>query len=95
MTESVRDVRDAAERHRFELTVDGELVGFVQYRRREGVLDLIHTEVPPEHEGKGYGSVLARWILDHCRAEGLKVIPSCPYIAAFLARHPEYDDLVA
>ena len=92
MTESVRDVPD---RHRFELTVDGELVGFVQYRRRDGALDLIHTEVLPAHEGKGYASMLARAILDQCRTDRTLVIPSCPYIAGFVARHPEYVDLIA
>jgi uncharacterized protein len=90
-----QSVIDAENRHRFELTVDGELVGYLQYRRHEGVIDLIHTQVLPEYEGKGYAAVLARSVLDGCRADGLKIIPTCPYIAHFLTRHPEYDDLRA
>jgi predicted GNAT family acetyltransferase len=58
-------------------------------------LDLVHTEVPRALEGRGYASALATAALEHARHEGVKVIPSCPYVKAFLQRHPEYADLVA
>jgi len=53
-----------------------------------------HTEVLPAEEGKGYGSALVRSLLGHARAEGKKVIPICPYAAAFIRKHPEFQDLV-
>lgn len=53
-----------------------------------------HTEVVPAEEGKGYGSALMKQLLDHARAQGKKVIPICPYAAAFIRKHPEYRDLV-
>jgi uncharacterized protein len=53
-----------------------------------------HTEVLQSEEGKGYGSALVRSLLDHARAEKKKVIPICPYAAAFIRKHPEYRDLV-
>ena len=53
-----------------------------------------HTEVTPSEEGKGYGSSLVRSLLEHVRSDGKKVIPICPYAAAFIRKHPEYQDLV-
>jgi predicted GNAT family acetyltransferase len=58
-------------------------------------LELIHTEVPPALEGKGYGSALARAALDYARRERIRVIPSCPFVADYIARHPEDAALVA
>ncbi|HEX4893127.1 MAG TPA: GNAT family N-acetyltransferase [Hyphomicrobiaceae bacterium] len=82
-------VVDNKERERFEMTVEGG-VAFVSYRRAPGVITLYHAEVPPELEGRGLGSQLAKATLDAIRAEGLKVVPRCSFIAAFMRRHPEY-----
>jgi predicted GNAT family acetyltransferase len=87
-------VRDAPDRHRFELVVGDEVVGFAQYSRRGGRIVVVHTEVDPAWGGKGLGSVLARGALDAARAEGASVVPLCPFIAAFIDGHPEYADLV-
>jgi uncharacterized protein len=57
------------------------------------VIEFIHTEVPGALSGRGVGTRLARHVLDAARAKGLKVIPTCPFIAAWMKRHPEYDDL--
>jgi len=57
-------------------------------------MDLLHTEVPPEHEGQGYGGALAKAALDYARAEKLRVIPTCPFVRAYVKRHPEYAALV-
>jgi hypothetical protein len=65
------------------------------YKHRGPDLDLIHTEVPPPLEGHGYAAALATAALGFARREGMKVIPTCPYVKAFLQRHPEYEDLVA
>lgn len=91
-TEAVQVV-DNPQRHRYEATVEGHLAQLV-YRRGEGVIDLQHTEVPRTLEGKGIAGKLASFALDTARAEGLRVIPSCPYVHAYIERHPEYADLV-
>ena len=87
-------VTDAPERKRFEVTVGGELAGFLVYRSREGLLALIHTEVEDRFEGHGLGGRLARFALDKARAEDLAVLPFCPFVNAWMKRHPEYVDLV-
>ena len=95
MTEDARIVvADAPERKRFEVTVDGELAGFLVYRSRKGLLALIHTEVEDRFKGRGLGGRLARFALEKARADGLAVLPFCPFVNEWLKRHPEYVDLV-
>ena len=67
---------------------------FLQYRLRPGEIVMIHTEVLPELEGQGLGGQLARAALDYARSEGLKVVPRCAFVSAFIRRHSEYPDLV-
>ncbi len=87
-------VTDNKELSRFELPVEG-LIAFVVYRRGEETISLLHAEVPQELEGRGIGSSLVRATLDAVRAEGLKVIPRCSFVAAYMRRHPEVADLLA
>jgi hypothetical protein len=87
-------VSDAPERERFEVTVDGELAGFLVYRSRKGLLALIHTEVEDRFEGRGLGGRLARFALDSAREQGVAVLPFCPFVNEWIRRHPEYTDLV-
>ena len=86
---------DAPYRRRYELHVDGELVGFIDYVLHDGTIVLVHTEVDPAHSGQGHASTLARGALDDARARGLSVRPTCPYVAAWIGKHPDYADLVA
>ena len=79
---------------RFELWHGDRLAGFAAYRRREGGTVFVHTEIEPEFEGKGLGSVLARQALDATVARGEEIIPVCPFISAYLRKHPEYDEHV-
>jgi uncharacterized protein len=51
-----------------------------------------HTEVPPADEGKGIGARLVRAALDDARQRGFKIVPACSFVAAFIRRHPEYND---
>jgi uncharacterized protein len=88
------DVLDVPARSRYEVTVDGELAGFTEYREVEGVRVFTHTEVFDDFEGKGVGGALARGALDDVRAGGRRLVALCPFIAAYLERHPEYADLV-
>ena len=78
---------------RFELSVEGRLCELV-YHLAGGTIVFTHTGVPPELEGRGLGSLLVRAGLDYARAQGLKVVPLCPFVGAYLRRHPEYQDLV-
>jgi predicted GNAT family acetyltransferase len=80
---------------RYELHVDDALAGFVNYRLTERAIALLHAEVNPELERRGLGSRLVAETLDDARARGLTVHPVCPFVVAFIERHPEYADLVA
>jgi predicted GNAT family acetyltransferase len=80
--------------HRYEATLDATVAGFVQFRERAGRVILVHTETEPQFEGRGVGSALARAALDDVRARGLKAVIECPFITSYVARHPEYQDLV-
>lgn len=79
---------------RYELLVDGEVVGFAAYAERDNAICLTHTEIDPGHEGKGYGSQLAAQTLDRLRDEGRRIIPGCSFMAGYIARHPEYEGMV-
>jgi uncharacterized protein len=87
-------VRNNSAEQRYELEVDG-VTAFVTYRRDGSIVSLNHTEVPPELAGRGVGSQLAQGTLDQVRSEGLKVVPKCSFIVGYIAKHPEYQDLVA
>lgn len=86
---------DAPDRHRYELRAGGELVGFLAYRRHDDVVRLVHTEVLPAFSGQGHAATLARGALDDARTRGLAVRPDCPFVAAYVDKHPDYADLVA
>ena len=88
-----KTVRDNTERHRFELEADGH-VAFANYKRVDGVLTMLHTEVPKELEGRGIGSALIRGVLDIARKAGLKVVTLCPFAKSYIERHPEFADLL-
>ena len=88
-------VTDRPEELRYEIEVDGEIAGFMAYRRAPGLVDLVHTDVAPKWEGKSVGAELVKGALDDLRARALKVRATCPFVAAYIRRHPEYGDLVA
>jgi uncharacterized protein len=91
------DVTDNPQEHRYDAKVEGTLAGFAAYRLRgEDVIVFTHTEVDPAHEGQGIGAALARGALDDVRARGERqVVALCPFIAAWVRRHPDYQDLLA
>ena len=78
---------------RYEARLGSQVVGFTEYRRVRGRVIFIHTEVDPAIEGKGIGGKLARGALDDVRSQGLTFSVKCPFIASWLRRHPEYDDI--
>ena len=86
---------DNTPQSRFELSIDGQVAGFAEYKLQDGAVRITHTEVVPAHEGGGVGSKLAKAALDQVRERGQKVIPQCEFIASYIQRHPAYADLVA
>ena len=89
-------VTDVPARQRFEArTADGGVAGFSAYERHGDTVVITHTEVDDGHEGQGVGGQLARVALDQLRTEGLRVDPRCPFVAGWIERHPDYQDLVA
>jgi uncharacterized protein len=87
-------VTDNPDRERYEITADGALAGFTAYRRRPALIAFTHTEIDPAFEGRGLGGQLVHAALDDARAQGLLVLPFCPFTNAYIQRHPEYADLV-
>ena len=87
-------VTDVPERHRFEIVVDGERAGLAGYRAAPGRITFTHTEIDDAFEGRGLGSTLVRAALDTARERGLAVRPECPFVRSYIARHPDYVDLV-
>ncbi|GCD41488.1 MULTISPECIES: GNAT family N-acetyltransferase [Streptomyces] len=86
-------VTDDRAANRYEARLGGEVAGVAAYLRAEGLIALVHTEVDPVYEGNGVGSALTRHALDAARADGLRVLAVCPFVAGWMARHPEYGDL--
>jgi predicted GNAT family acetyltransferase len=91
------DIRvvDNTERRRYELWLGDEQAGYIAYREEPGAVVLIHTEIDPKYEGHGLGSQLVRGALDDIRRRGLRLVPVCPFVRAYLQRHPEQRDLVS
>jgi uncharacterized protein len=87
-------IRDNPERHRFEADLGDGSLAIAEYTLPAGKIMFTHTEVPTEHEGKGVGSALIRFALGEARKRGLKVIPICPFFAAYMQRHAEVQDLL-
>ena len=86
-------VTDNPAEGRYEAIVEGYL-SEADYTHHGTTITFTHTEVAPELEGQGVGSALARFALEDARAQGLAVIPLCPFIASYIRRHPEYAELV-
>lgn len=88
-------IEDRPDDDRYEARVEGELAGILTYHRHGQRITLVHTEVDDAFEGQGVGKELAVHALDAARAAGLEVIPSCPFVAEYVRRHPDrYADLV-
>ncbi|MBN9612846.1 MAG: N-acetyltransferase [Actinobacteria bacterium] len=78
---------------RFVVEVDGEITGFTEYIERAGgeSFDFVHTEIDPAFGGRGLGAALVSEALAHTRGLGKKVIAHCPFVVAWLNKHPEFD----
>jgi len=74
---------------RYELWLDDRLAGELRYTRSGGRLVLVHTEVDPELKGKGLANVLVQRTLEDLRGRGIEYVPVCPFVRAYLKRHPQ------
>jgi uncharacterized protein len=84
---------NTAARH-YEAKLEGNVVGFIEYRESNGARLLTHTEVSEKLEGQGVGSQLVKFALENIKASGSSLVPLCPFVAAYVGRHREYTDLV-
>ncbi|MFB2598289.1 GNAT family N-acetyltransferase [Herbiconiux sp. P17] len=91
-TETV--IRNEPEKHRYVIEADGQEVGFTQYTDRGQQRVFLHTVIDPAQEGRGYGSALMAAVLGQVRDAGLRAVPICPFMAGYLERHHEFDDVV-
>jgi predicted GNAT family acetyltransferase len=88
------EVRDAPERGRFEIYVDGTLAGFTEYHPEGADIDFTHTEIDPAFGGQGLGTTLVHGALDDMGARGVGILPHCPFVHSVVEKEPEYLALV-
>jgi len=91
--ENAIEIIQNKEKNRFEIHIDGKMA-FQEYIQTEKDLVIPHTEVPQSLEGRGLGSLLAKNALDYTEKKGLKIIPLCPFMASYIAKHREYEHLL-
>lgn len=97
MTRDGREVelRRNDERRELSAVVDGRVAVLMEFMQTPELVIFTHTDTDPSFKGQGVASLLARWALDDARARGYAVLPVCPFVSAFIDRHPdEYGDLV-
>ena len=94
MSDTANPVTDNVERRRYELIEEG-LTVFADYRLGDGALVIPHVEAPVALRGAGTAGRLMEGVVEHARARGLKIVPTCSYAEAWLRRHPEHADVLA
>ncbi|AKU14652.1 GNAT family N-acetyltransferase [Luteipulveratus mongoliensis] len=94
MTEDNVAVAKGSAGDRYEISVGDSVAGFAQYVDHSGQRIFFHTVVDDAYAGQGLASKLVTFALDDTRTEGLRVVPVCPYVAAFVKKHQEYGDIV-
>lgn len=87
-------VEDNPARRRFEILVDGSLAGFTAYQLRQDTVVFTHTEIDPKFQDMGVGGALVRGALDQVRERGDRVVAKCSFVAAYIERHPQYEELL-
>jgi predicted GNAT family acetyltransferase len=88
------EITDNPDQDRYEVRSGGQVIGRADYRRDGNQIVIPHTPLDPAHRGQGLGGQMVRYALDDIRARDLKVVPACPFVSDYLARHPEYADIL-
>jgi predicted GNAT family acetyltransferase len=94
MTDRKIEIRDDPEEGAYVVEVNGERAGKAVYHMRGGRHLFVHTEIDDRYSGMGLGTSLVRYALDDVRAKRGTMVPICPFFAAYLERHPDYEDIV-
>ena len=81
-------------RHRYEITLGDDVVGFSRYRDEGDQRVFLHTEVNPEYQGHGLATQLIEFSLADGRSQGKRIVAICPMVAAYVKKHHDYDDLL-
>ncbi len=89
------EVRNAEDKSRYELLIDGKLAGIADYRIEGDRIVFPHTEIDPSRRGQGLGAVLVRGALDDVRGSGRQVVPTCWFVREFIDANEKYADLRA
>ena len=87
------ELKDNAVEQRYEFDLDGEKA-VIEYTREPNLIVLIHTYVPPAYEGRGIGRELVRAVLEDIRGKGLQVVPQCSFVAHYIRRNPDWEELL-
>ena len=87
-------VQDAPEENRYEIRDGDRVLGVATYHRDGDRVVFLHTKVDSDAGIPGLGGTLVRSALDDVRAQGLRVVPICPFVGGWIERHPEYRELV-
>jgi predicted GNAT family acetyltransferase len=95
MMNDTGSVRHDSRAARYEYVVDGTVVGVADYQTTDGAVVMHHTFTDPAHRGHGIAAQLVAGALDDVRSRGLRVVPTCWYVAEFIESHPRYSDLLA
>jgi uncharacterized protein len=88
------EIIDNPEDSRYEVCLDGSVIGRADYQRDGDRVVIPHTQIAPAHGGQGLGGRMVRYALDDIRRQGLTVVPACPFVSDFIGKHPEYADLL-
>ncbi|CAH1000852.1 hypothetical protein LEM8419_01917 [Neolewinella maritima] len=94
MSDPSESVVNNKEKHQFEVLNGSQTSKLVYQMRGEDMIDLVHTEVPEDLAGQGIGTSMVVAALQYARENGLMAIPSCPFVASYVQRHPEWDEVV-
>lgn len=95
MTQPTFEIVRNDDRDRYEIREGDRVLGFAMFREAPDRVIFTHTVVKPEFEGRGLGTELARHVIEATIADGKRIVPECPFVAAYLAEHPEYSGSVA
>jgi uncharacterized protein len=88
------EMADNPDDDRYEVRLDGEVVGRADYRLDGQRVVIAHTYIHPAHRGQGLGAQMVQYALDDIRRRGLDLVPACPFVSDYVAQHPEYADLI-